>query len=596
MAVYYSNELLSEKWLKASVVGSIWAVVEIVFGSMLHNLKIPLSGSILSVITVYLIISFFQLWKVDGMIWRSGLICALMKSLSPSAILLGPMIGIFLEAVILEVSIRIFGKSVFAYAFGGALAVFSVLVQKAFSLLILYGWDIVILLNNMYLYATHQLRIEGVAPTQLLITISGIYLIIGLLAAILGYQSGKHYLLNASIRRTQLIKRQVSNQLFLYSTKKNHSVPSLFMLLILLIAGMLIISNNSLLFSSVFTIAFTSVIAFRYRQNMRFLKKAALWIQLSFILLFSAVFYDGFSINGIFQPDGWIIGLKMVFRAMVLMAAFSAISSELKNPVVKNVLYKKGMKSLYQALELAFSALPGLMETFPSDHTQLRGFRKFTLAMLNSSESLLENFLSIERSRPTIFVISGNIHEGKTTLTQKVVKLLQEKSVLVRGFFAVAYDNVADKKLYCIEDIETANRKILCSENPSTGDIKYGRFYFSAEGIQLGRDILFRAVSDSGQLIVIDEIGSLEINDNGWAPAIRELLNQTQTAHLWIVREKLTNVIIRKWNVGDVYLFKLNEDTPQDIAACIFDNIIFSSFENQACMQKVVDKDGINSL
>lgn len=574
MAIYYPNEPLSEKWLKASVVGSIWAVVEIVLGSTLHNLKIPLSGSILSVITVYLIISFFQLWKVDGMIWRSGLICALMKSLSPSAILLGPMIGIFMEALILEVSIRIVGKNVFAYALGGGLAVFSVLIQKACSLLILYGWDIVILLNNMYLYAARQLRIDGVAPAQLLIIISCIYLICGFFAAIFGYQSGNHYLLDASIRRTQLVKRQVSNQLFQYSTKKNHSLPSLFLFFILLIAGMLIIAYKGLLLSSLFTITFTSVIAFRYKQNVRFLKKAALWIQLSFILLFSAAFYDGFSINGISQPDGWIIGLKMVFRAMVLMTAFSAISRELKNPVVKNLLYKKGLKSLYQALELAFSALPGLMETFSSNQGQLRGLRKFTQSMLNSSESLLKNFLSMERNRPAVFIISGNVHEGKTTLTRKVVKLLQEKGVLVRGFFSVAYDNDADKKLYCIEDVEADNREILCSENPSTGDIKYGRFYFSAAGIQLGRDILYRAVRNPGQLIVIDEIGPLEINDNGWAPAIHELLTQTQTVHLWIVREKLTDVIIRKWNVGDVYLFRLNDDTPQEIATCIFDKVI----------------------
>jgi nucleoside-triphosphatase THEP1 len=580
MAAFYPNEHLSEKWMKASVVGSLWAVVEIVLGSLLHNLKIPLSGSILSFITVYLIIAFFQLWKINGIIWRSGLICALMKSLSPSSILLGPMIGILLEALILEVTIRIIGKNTFAYAVGGALAVFSVLIQKACSLLILYGWDFVTLLGNMYLYAANQLRFESVSPKYLLIFISGIYLINGSVAGILGYKSGKSYLIDVSIKHIPLIKKQMTNQLLRYTTKQNHSLFFLFLILIMLIVVMLIVSNNSFLVSAGVSIAFTAIIALRYRQSMRFMKKLTIWVQLSFILLFSATFYNGFSINGLLQMGGWIIGLKMVFRAMVLLTAFSAISKELQNPVVKNVLYKKGMKNLYQSLELAFAALPGLMETFSLDISHVRGFRKFIFTMLSSSQSLLEDFINIEKSRPTVFVISGKINEGKTTLTQKVVTVLKERGIHVHGLLSVANGNKEDGKSYYVEDIDTNARELLCSENPATGNIKVGRFHFSATGVLYGRKILEQAVHKPNQLIVIDEIGPLEINDNGWAPAIHNILNHTNTAHLWTVREKLVKLIIRKWNIGDVYIFNLDEDTPQDIAECICCNINPSSLES----------------
>lgn len=136
MATYLPQKPLSEKWMKASVVGSLWAVVEIILGSLLHNLKIPLAGSILSCFTVFLLVAFFQLWNLPGMIVRAGLICALMKSLSPGAIILGPMIGILTEALILEAVIFGLGKNIVAYAVGGALAVFSALVHKALMLLI----------------------------------------------------------------------------------------------------------------------------------------------------------------------------------------------------------------------------------------------------------------------------------------------------------------------------------------------------------------------------------------------------------------------------------------------------------------------------
>src|SRR5664280_40231 len=106
---------LSQIWLKASVVGSIWASVEIILGSFLHNLKFPLSGMILSFISVWFLISFLQIWKENGLIMRAGIICALMKSISPSAFILGPMIGIFIEAILIELFILILGKNLIGY-------------------------------------------------------------------------------------------------------------------------------------------------------------------------------------------------------------------------------------------------------------------------------------------------------------------------------------------------------------------------------------------------------------------------------------------------------------------------------------------------
>lgn len=105
-----ASKPLKEIWLKASVLGSIWASIEILLGSFLHNLKIPFSGMILSLIGVWLIISFLQVWKERGLVWRAGIICALMKSISPSAIILGPMIGIFTEALLIEFFIFVLGK------------------------------------------------------------------------------------------------------------------------------------------------------------------------------------------------------------------------------------------------------------------------------------------------------------------------------------------------------------------------------------------------------------------------------------------------------------------------------------------------------
>jgi nucleoside-triphosphatase THEP1 len=336
---------------------------------------------------------------------------------------------------------------------------------------------------------------------------------------------------------------------------------------------MILISQTSLLVSAIFSFIFTAFIALRYAQNMRFLKKPVFWLQLLTILLFSAVFYKGFSFNGILHPEGLIIGLKMVFRALVLLAAFSAISRELKNPIVKNILYNGGLINLYRSLELAFSALSGLMEAFSSQTSKVTGFRKLVRIMLGSSQSLLDGFLSLEKNRPTIFVICGAVHEGKTSIAKKVVAGLRENGLIVRGFFSESSTNDSGQKTYFTEDIISGDREILCSENFSLGSIKTGRFYFFENGLTFGRQILEHTLSEPTNLIVIDEIGPLEINDKGWARSVEQLLKQSNTPHLWIVREKLVNITLRKWNIGDVYIFNIDVTTAQQIAKCITDNL-----------------------
>jgi len=74
-----------------------------VLGSFLHNLKVPFSGNILTAIGIIILISVSYIWKEKGLFWRAGLICAIMKTMSPSAVIFGPMIAIFSEAMLLEI-------------------------------------------------------------------------------------------------------------------------------------------------------------------------------------------------------------------------------------------------------------------------------------------------------------------------------------------------------------------------------------------------------------------------------------------------------------------------------------------------------------
>ena len=130
---------LSEKWIKAAIAGTIWAASEIVLGSFLHNLRVPFSGNILTAIGIIILISISYTWSAKGLFWRAGLICAIMKTMSPSAIIFGPMIAIMAESLLLELFTRILGRTYAGYIIGAMLAMSWNLLHKIGSYIISYG-------------------------------------------------------------------------------------------------------------------------------------------------------------------------------------------------------------------------------------------------------------------------------------------------------------------------------------------------------------------------------------------------------------------------------------------------------------------------
>jgi hypothetical protein len=304
------------------------------------------------------------MWPERGLIWRAGLICALMKSISPSAVILGPMIGIFLEALFLEIGIRIFGKNLAGILTGGALAVFSALLHKIFSLLILYGFKILYIYLHLFQFVALQVNIEDADPWVVIFILIGVYLLSGVLAASLGYRIGKKSI------GTQISEEKIHwngvkrNNLFTINETQNFSIWFLVIHIISIPLGLFLMSWIDFYYALGFIVLYLTFCFFCYFHNLKRLKKPFFWIQLLIIVILAAFFWDfsgGFEKEKILE--GLIIGLKMCIRALLVVVGFTAISVELRNPVIKDFLFKKGFEQIYLSLSMAFSALPIMIQT-----------------------------------------------------------------------------------------------------------------------------------------------------------------------------------------------------------------------------------------
>ena len=562
------QKTLDPVWLKASAVGSIWASLEIIIGSFLHNINVPFSGTLLSVMSVWLLVAFMQVWNDKGIIWRAGLICALMKSISPSAVIIGPMTGIIMEAFLIEFALRLLGRNLVGYITGGALAVMSSLLHKVATLLILYGFDLVRIADSFYRFAVNKMGGSNENPALIITAIFSVYAIVGIVAASGGFLAGRRYIKNPPTSKVGSLTLTPENTLFERSSG-NYSITLLLANVAAMVTCMILISRGNLLIASFSSLIFATIIIYYYRNSLRRLAKWSIWVQFIIIAVASAFLWNSASGAGFFDTKGLIAGATMILRAVIIILGFAAISVELKNPLIRSLLYNRGLSLLYQALTLGFSVLPALISSMPglSEIRNLRG--RLISRMLSNSEELLAVITEEEKRRPDVFIITGGKGEGKSTFAENVARLLKEKGIKCAGFISRGNWDGTSRQGFTLYDLESGREKLLCSVDRSTGPIRQGRFWFSPEALKMGEDIISDAALKSNTVTIIDEVGPLEIGGKGWYRAIEYLCSTSAAPQVWSVRQSIVHKAARRWNSGNVFIVTVPDMTPDDMVKLI---------------------------
>ncbi len=555
----------SEIWLKAAAAGSLWASVEIVIGSFFHNLRMPFAGTFLAVMGISLMIGFQYKWKDTGLIWRAGLICAIMKSLSPSAVILGPMIGILTEALILELFIRWLGRNPAGFILGSVAAVFSALLHKAGSLLILYGFDIVTILENIYRFAEKQLGFKGPEPGKLLLILVLVYIAFGLFAGIIGMLAGNK-LLKTGTDPEKPFQTTGSSELIVMDAGR-YSLGLLGLHFFALVALLLLINNAPLSYAAAAVIPYLLFVFSRYRKALRRLSKPVFWIQLFVILVTAVLFWNEYATGVLLNKEGLQVGVRMILRALIVVIVFSSVSVELRNPLVKTILYKKGFAQLYSSLNLAFSILPGIIEKTAKPGMFLLRPVHSLAGIIQNSDDILISFKSKMHEKPPVFIIAGNQREGKTTFLKETISELKRSNCIIDGIMALGIDENSERSGFRLIDIKTGEQMLLCTTRPHENWPKTGKFYFNPDSIEFGNDIISKIPGSS--IGVIDEVGPLEMDGEGWDASLKRILEEHKNPLILVIRRNLTQEIIRKYHLENVVIMDIARYKPKELADMI---------------------------
>ncbi len=562
---------IDEKWIKASIIGTIWAASEIVLGSFLHNLKIPFSGNVLTTIGIIILISVSYIWKEKGLFWRAGLICAIMKTMSPSAVIFGPMIAIFSEAMLLEISVRLLGKTLPGFFLGSILAMSWNLFQKLANLIIFYGFNIVELYKNLIQYAQKQLNIHSDIFWLPLFVLLVIYGLLGLLSAIIGIRVGRKILkqpieLNTAKYSNTFTQNNKAKQDF------DYSLVWLFADISLIIGALVLLNYSGIIYWSISVIGIVSIWVFRYKRALRQLSKPKFWIYFVLITMLSAFVFTQIQSESL--ANGLLTGLQMNFRAVIIIVGFSVLGTELYNPLIRDFFLKTSFKQLPLALELSFASLPSMISNIPDFKTIAQNPVSIIYHLISQVDFRLAELKAKINFNQKVFIITGLVGQGKTTFLKNIITDLRTHNIKIGGFYSPRVMENVETIGYDIIDISTGEREIFLRKTEDTNLMAIGKFEIRQAGLSKGNNALKLSENINSQIVIIDEVGKLELDDKGWADSLSALIHYSDHHILMAVRENFAEKVIAKWNIEQYNVFNIADFEYQEVSSLIIENII----------------------
>ncbi len=556
-------------WLKAAVIGSLWGASEIVLGSFLHNLRIPFSGNMLTAIGIILMVSGHRLWPERGLIIRAGLICAALKSLSPSPIILGPMLSIFMQASLMEAALFIGRRSHAGYILGGGLAVSWNLLYRILSTIVLYGSPFIALYQNLIDFFVSQTSWQVKGYWGPILILWAVFFLWGAAAAIAGIMISRSAEKDA--HRWEIPPGKSKDAaLNMPVTKAGASyllrpVGVLF----LIVAGLYSLVNLAFILTIPILALFLLILYIYDRQLLaRFGKKRGFWLAIAIMIALSG-FLMGPDYG--FSRDGLIIGLEMGMRAIYVIGGFGIISNELQRPQVVSLFSGKKMAPFLSAVRIAFQTTPLLIETIPGKKAWRRPARVLS-GMVGSMAYSLE-YMRANNQQHKVFLVVGEKGAGKTSLAGQITDILKNNGLHVAGILAPAYFEAGERCGYMVKNIESGKEIPLCKRTTRTTENMPGCYAFDPGGIRFGEELLSAINHEHKDLVVIDELGPFELKGIGWDPALSKLLKHYNGPMLWVVREALTDEISNKYGAAVLARFYAGETRPEEAAEVIIQSI-----------------------
>jgi nucleoside-triphosphatase THEP1 len=400
-----------------------------------------------------------------------------------------------------------------------------------------------------------------------------VYSLFGLFAAVIGIRVGNRLLAKPIKQFPGIAGNNYSYQPNNSGKEFNYSIMWLCFNILLIIGSFFLLNYSSwIIWSS--TITATVIIwSMRYRRALRQLSKPGFWFFFVFITLITAFVFTKAQTGKDVLKEGLLTGFQMNFRAVVIIVGFSVLGTELYNPRIRNFFLRTSFKNLPMALELSAESLPSVIAGIPDFKSLVRNPVSIFYEVISNADARLSEIKHKIKFKPRVYIVSGKISAGKTTFTKKLAVELKRHNIPVGGIISEKVMSDSQISGYNLIDIETNESEILLRQSDEVERERIGRFGIFAEGFERGKAILTRVRLSENKIAIIDEVGALELGDKGWSGCLTEMLKTSNKQLLIVVRENLLEEVIRKWNLCEPVVFRIQDTDYLSAANVIMDHL-----------------------
>jgi nucleoside-triphosphatase len=175
-------------------------------------------------------------------------------------------------------------------------------------------------------------------------------------------------------------------------------------------------------------------------------------------------------------------------------------------------------------------------------------------------------------SGETNFLLTGRPGVGKTTVVERLVEVGRERGASVRGVFSPEVRDDGERVGFEIVDVSTRRTETMARvgyDEPSVG--KYGVDVSSVD--EIAREAV---VADDADLIVVDEIASMQTHSDVFVERVRGVLD-SETPVVGVVQEDCETGFVGSVKERDeATLVRITErnrdDVPDELVGLVFDN------------------------
>lgn len=155
------------------------------------------------------------------------------------------------------------------------------------------------------------------------------------------------------------------------------------------------------------------------------------------------------------------------------------------------------------------------------------------------------------KERKNIFIVTGDVHEGKSTFVRQFSDFLLKKGKIAGGFITRGTYKDGQKENFSLFDIKTQKEHAFISSRAVENWTEFKANYFNPEAFEKGMKIIQESVSDNSDVIILDEIGQMESEKGGWYNVMEYLSNNDQKKQVWVCRKDLAKEFAGNMNIPE---------------------------------------------